>query len=66
MIKNKTILEVTEGEFKVQTECDPNMPLGYLYNAICKQLAYVIQRIQESQPKEEQKNCEGSCPTQSE
>ncbi len=52
MIRQKTILEVEEGEFVVLTECAPDMPLGSLYNALCKQIAFVIQKINEQQPKE--------------
>jgi len=52
MIRQKTVLEVEEGDFVVLTECSPDMPLGSLYNALCKQIQFVIQRINEQQPKE--------------
>jgi hypothetical protein len=55
MLKQKTALEVKNGERTYTLDCAADSPLGELYDALCQMQSYVIGRIVESQkPKESQ------------
>lgn len=45
MIKNKTQLEIKTGERFYTLQCDPDSPLGEVYDALFKMMNYVMQRI---------------------
>lgn len=64
MIKNKTALQVKKGERIYEFNCDPDSPIGELYDALFEMQAYVVGRIQASQPKPEEPQ-EEACPNQS-
>lgn len=53
MIKNKTILEVKTGDRDYQLTLDPVSPLGEIFDALSQMQSFIIQKINESQPKKE-------------
>ena len=58
MIENITTLKVKSGDFEFKFEVAQNAPIGACYDALCKMVAFCIQKMQEAQPKqpEEPKN----------
>lgn len=53
MIKSKTVLEVKRNDRIYQLECEPDSPLGEVYDALCAMRSFVVQRINEQQQAEE-------------
>lgn len=45
IIKHKTHLEIKTGERLYQLQCDPDAPLGEVYDALFKMMNYIMQRI---------------------
>jgi hypothetical protein len=57
MIKSKTLLEHKIGERIYEFHCDPNSPLGEIYDAISVMRNFIIGKINEL----EEKKCEEPC-----
>ena len=53
MINNKTVLEVKTGERDYILSLDPLSPLGEVFDALSQMMSYVVQKINEAQPKKE-------------
>jgi len=62
MLSNKTALECKIGERCYQFVCSSDSPLGEVHDALSELKAFVIQKIQESEKKQEPEVEE--CPTQ--
>ena len=65
MLKNLVHLEVKKQEREYFFGCDPQAPLGEIYDALCEMQKYIADRINQSIPKreDEQKKecCEQEC-----
>lgn len=55
MIKNRTILEYKVNERVYEFSCDPNSPLGEIYDALTHTLNFVLDKMKpiNEKPKEE-------------
>lgn len=61
MLKQKTVLEVKRGDRFYHLQCDPDSPLGELFDVLSEMRSYVTERIveaQKGQPVEEEKEPE--------
>lgn len=56
-----TILEVKTGEHTYQFVCSPDSPIGEVYDALSNMRAYVIQKIKESEDKQDSEEKVQSC-----
>ena len=68
MFKQKVILDVKGNDERIHRyECDPDAPIGEIYDALCTMKNFVIEKIKEKgKPlEEESKECE-SCEEESE
>lgn len=50
-LKTKTLIEVLKNEKKYVFECYSDSPLGEIFDVLCEMQTYVVNRIQDSQPK---------------
>lgn len=50
MIRQQSVLEVVSGEHSFSFTCGNDAPLGQVFDALSQMRAYVIERIQQSQP----------------
>ena len=60
MLKQKSVLEVKNGERVYQLVCDLDSPLGEVYDALHQMFHYVTQKINELTPKKPEELKEGS------
>lgn len=54
-VKTKTVLEVKSNDFLISLSCDSNCTLGAIYDALCQMQNFVVERINQAQPKKEEK-----------
>lgn len=52
MLKNKSVLEVVKGAREYQFSCEPDSPLGEVFDALCQMKSYVVEKINEAQATE--------------
>lgn len=62
MIKNKIVFEVKKDDRIYAFYCDPECPLGEIFDAMCAMKSEIVQRINAVNIKpEEKKECTDEC-----
>lgn len=64
MLKNKTVLEVKIGERLYELSLDASSPIGEVFDALSQMQSFVVQKINESQPKKEEESKIVELPTE--
>lgn len=62
MLKNSVKLQVEKNERKYSFDCEPNAPLGEIFDVLCEMREYILNRmndaVKQAEKKDEEKECE--------
>ena len=56
MIKAQTVLEIKIQDRTYQFLCSPDSPLGELHDVLSRMNAFIVEKINEAMPKNEEEN----------